>query len=579
MFDNNSNIFLFNYEVQLDTIVKAICDISFDIGTQIKEIIELKHKENGFTIEDLFQHRFLLKLSIRPDALSDQTTQDGIVIKGYTNDEFFSIIAAFFNQNLFYTSGFLERLKGSDILLINKKQSYYLSFGDKAKARLIPALKNTKILKQLISNLKSDKIQNSLQKIDMFENDIFYQNTVSSIKQIVQPLLASIHLSFVNKDMIEISEIDKDDFWVNFECYKKIGAELTDCEDYFLVSDKENNKDVGLLINETLLLYANIDLIKYIAEDKIHEYYWLLLQHTYSQKPTIGNSKNDESIEEFKSLNRDVELNQLLSFLKNNLYISDGILIKEKFLKFFNSVVLLDKLDYLDDYEFLMSSNTEEETSLGIYSNVKKGSSYNLLHWLNYKGTSKVSHFRSPIPREKEKILIHTLKPAICYYFLEKYFEDFFESILISNQYDYFANSCFLEKGLSICEVDFFVKTNNRLYYFETKTKLSKIYIDEFLKKSSKMIDKFRPMIEHGIEIKFILLGGYSDNNVKDYQYFIDENGANKELGYNFERLNLKCNPYHFTVPIPDKEGTQIICIAEPEYDKLQNLVLQICQK
>lgn len=578
MFNNNNNIFQFNYEVQLDNVINAICDISFDIGKQIEEFITVKDKKNGFTIEDLFHEAFLKDMSVRPESLIDQTN-DGVTIPGYTNDQFFSLIADYYNQNLFYMQTFLDGLDGSDILLINKKQSNLFGFGDKSNNRLTPALKHAKILKQLILQIKSDKIQGSLQKIDMFENDFLYRHAVSSSIQNFQPLLPSIPKSFLNDDLIDIFPIDKDDFWINFKCYKKIGIEINDSEDYFLVSDKKNNKELGLLINDTLLLYYNSELIKYINKDDVFEYYWMVFQNTYSHKLPNLISKVDESVEEFKLLNKDIELNQLLSYLKNNYYLNEAEagLIGEKYSKFFNSVVFFDKLKFLEEYQFLMSSNIDEETALGIYSNEKKESSYNLLHWLSHKGASKVDHFRNSNPTERDKKLIYTLKPAICYYFLEKYFEDFFKSILINNDYVFFSNRSFIEKDRVLCEIDFFVKTQRKFYFFETKTKLSKFYIDEFLKKSSLMIDKFKPVFDCDIEIEFILLGGYSDNNVKEYQYFIDV--SSKEESYNTVRENLNCYPYYFNVPIPDKKGKHIICIAEPQYDKLQELVRKICPK
>ena len=92
------------------------------------------------------------------------------------------------------------------------------------------------------------------------------------------------------------------------------------------------------------------------------------------------------------------------------------------------------------------------------------------------------------------------------------------------------------------------------------------------------MLKKFAPMTEHGIEVEFILIGGYSDATVADYQYFIESSTWNED-GYNIERAELNGKPYCFTVPIPDKQGKQITCIAEPQYENLQSLVLQLCQK
>jgi hypothetical protein len=254
--------------------------------------------------------------------------------------------------------------------------------------------------------------------------------------------------------------------------------------------------------------------------------------------------------------------------------------IKEKFKVFFNEVMLLDKLKHLDEYEFLLSSN-DQNTALGIYSTEKKGTSYNLLHWINHNGADKVAHFNgNKTSNKKDKLLISTLKPEVCYYFLEKYFEDLLEDIFKSNTYKYLSNINLNKKSISFsCEIDFLVYANNKFYYIEAKTKLSKLYIEGFLKKASAMMDKFNSILLKGVEIEFVLLGGYSDNNVKDFQYFIDSFEGQNDEGYNVNREELYSMPYHFKVPIPDIKGKEIICIAEPEYEELEKLVVKICPK
>lgn len=577
MFDNKSNIINYTYRVQLEGIIKAICDISFDIGTQIQAIIDVKEAVNGFTIEDLFVDTFIKDINIRPESLSDQKPKDGEIIPGLTADQFFSRIADHYNKELFYLDEFLDGLKGSSILFVNKKENSFIGSNDTAKDRLIPALKGAKILKTLISKLKSEKIEGSLQKIDMFENDFFYRSTIQSSKQESQPLLANIHMSLISGATIKAEIVDRYDFWINFELYHTSrGIDLSAVEEYSLVTDIENDVEIGLLVGEYLLPYPNIDLVKYIADDKKLDYFWLLLENTYSIKPAPELNR-DAVINEFIGFNKDIDLNQLLSYLKNNFYIGDKKLIKDKFEKFFNEVVIVENLDFLSEYQFLLSPEMAQETTLGIYSTEKKGDSYNLLHWINHKTSSKLDHFRKTVPTEKAKKIIYTLKPAICYYFLLKYFEDVLESILEQNKYTFLANHKFFDKGAET-EIDFLVNTGQKLYYIETKTKLTKFYIDAFLKKSSSMINKFAPMLGHGIEVEFILIGGYSDATVADYQYFIETSGKHDD-GYNIERAELNGKPYYFTIPIPDKQGKHITCIAEPQYENLQSLLLQLCQK
>jgi len=577
MFDNKSNITHYTYRIQLEGIIKAICDISFDIGTQIQDIINIKDKAKGFSIEDLFLDNFLKDINIRPESLSDQTSESGEVIPGLTADQFFSRIADHFNTELFYLDEFLDGLTGSSILYVNKKENYFIGANDSAKDRLIPALKSAKILKTLISQLKSEKIQGGLQKIDMFENDFFYKSTIQASKQESQTLISNIHLSFINGDTVKVEMVDRYDFWINFKLYQKLmGFDFSIIDDYALVTDIESDLEIGILVGDYLLPFPHIDLIKYIAYEKKLAYFWLLLENSYSIKPAQELIK-DVVIKDFIALNKDIELNQLLSYLQNNFYISDKALIKQKFEKFFNEVVIIEDLDFLNEYQFLLSPEMAQETTLGIYSTEKKGESYNLLHWINHKTGGKLDHFRKTVPTVKDKKIIYTLKPAICYYFLLKYFEDVMESILDGNKYTFLANHKFFDKGAET-EIDFFVNTGKKLYYIETKTKLTKFYIDTFLKKSSSMLNKFAPMISHGIEVEFILIGGYSDETVADYQYFIETSDKQKD-GYNIKRPGLNGKPYYFSIPIPDKQGKQITCIAEPQYENLQSLVLQLCQK
>ncbi|MHB1179166.1 MAG: hypothetical protein ACYCZO_12640, partial [Daejeonella sp.] len=258
MCDNTGNIFLSNYEVQLDDIVGAVCDISFDIGKQLEEVIEVHDKEKGFAIIDLFKEEFLQQISnIRTESLADQTTAES-TIPGYTNQEFFSYIADHYNKTLFYDEEFLEAVKGSDILLVDKEATTFLGVGDKAKDRLIPALKSAKILKKLIANLKSEKIQRSLQKIDTFENDIFYRNTIKTTKLEGQPLLPFLKISFLNETLVEYGKVDNGNYWVNEAAYQARGIDLTGDVEYSILTDGKNGKTIGLVIKDNLLPYANV---------------------------------------------------------------------------------------------------------------------------------------------------------------------------------------------------------------------------------------------------------------------------------------------------------------------------------
>lgn len=576
MFDNNTGIFHYNYQLELETIINAICNISFDIGNQMDNIDidvanEIEYAKELFE-EDLFKF-----LSIRKSDLEEK--DESVYI--YTKEAFFSEISNYYNKSIFFNPVVTDYLKGSDIFLINKTDAFFYTLDEKsAKARIISAIKNGKILNDIIDKIKNVKVKNSLNKINLFEHSAFYGNTIKTFKQEGQPTIPFINFASIDSEKINIELEDFDKYWINEDIYKtKYGINLSLDAERYLVTDKANSDVLGLLIGEYLIPYSNVDLVEYILETSLVEYFWLLLQSTYSVYTNKAQNTGG-LVQDFKNQNKNKELNQLLSYLKNNLYLDSRTEIAETFEGFFNKVALIEKLDYLEEYEFLIPQSTEEEIALGIYSKEKKGTSYNLLHWLNHKKERNVSHFRGNIPTKKDKLPISTLKPEICFYFLEKYFEDLLDDIFKANEYKYLSNIKLSRKSTAFdCEIDFFVYAKNKFYYIEAKTKLSKSYIEGFLKKASDMMDKFNPMLLKGINVEFILLGGYSDENVKDFQYFIDSGeGINKE-GYNVKRENLNSIPYNFTVPIPDKKGKEIICIAEPEYDKLTKLILEICPK
>ncbi|MBO9674843.1 MAG: hypothetical protein J7577_15455 [Sphingobacteriaceae bacterium] len=560
----------------MDTIVKAVCEISVDIGKQLQDLLDINDKEGGFDISDLFTEEFLLEMSIRREEILDRVDSDGNSIEGIGPSGLISKIASYFNSAIFLFPEFNPLLEGSEILIMSKEESKLICIGDKPKDRLQSAIKKLKILKILISNLKHEKIKMSLEKLEIFETELFYKGVVTTNKLEGQPIIPVIDVEFLDHQTFQPTIVDRELYWINIAKLKNFNPAFSDSEELKMLIDSDGDLQIGLLVGNHILPYPDIDLSKYILPDKLSDYYFLLFENTYSKGKTIPLAKS-ELVQKFINSAKDDELNKLLSYLKNNFYI-EGIEIPEKFSEFFNTVVTLDNLDHIEDFQFLLSSNYTEETALGVYTSRKNDTSYNLLHWVNHHGEKTIQHYRKEIPETKAKKQVSTLKPAICYYFLEKYFEDILENILKDKGYKYISNLVLYENKSKNVEIDAFVQVENKFYYIEAKTKLTKFYIEEFLKRSSEMIKKFDPMLLQKIEIEFILLGSFSDSTVKDYQYFINESPFKKD-GYNIPRNGINCIPYHFSVPIPDLEGRKITCIAEPEFEKLQNLVLQICPK
>lgn len=577
MFDNYTNISLFNYEIHLETIVKAVCEISFDIGVQLDGLVELRNRDAGFTILDLFNDPFLKEMSIRPEEVLDRYDEKGELIKGMGKDGLIGKIAAYFNEEITKLPKFEESLSATtDVVFLNRLSTKFMGYGDKGKERLIMAIKKTKILEILVSKLNSEKIQKSLGNLAFFENEIFYKGVISEQKFVGQPEVTIVPASILKIEELHALPVDEKDIWINAKFYKRYPF-FSMSNEISIISDS-NGIEMGIIVGTCFIPYVNIHLAPFIKPEFLKSYYFDLLINTYSKKKRGIDVKLDDLVKDFKTQVSNSKLSFLLSHLKNNFYLDGTVAIDSEFSHFFNSVVSVEQLEHLKEYHFLLSPSIQDETVLGVYTNVKKDKDYNLIHWLNHDGESKVNHYRSVSPKNMSKRFVSTLKPSICYYFLSKYFEDFVEIILDENEYSYASNHHFTIDKEEFTEVDFLIETSKKITYVESKTKISKFYIDGYLKRASQLIDKFKKLYDDGIEIQFVLIGSFSDKTVSEYQYFIDTSG-NKDRGYNVKREGLNSIPYLFDVPIPDKGGKTITIIAEPEFEKLKQIILEICPK
>lgn len=578
VFDNYTNISLFNYEIHLETIVKAVCEISLDIGIQLEGLVELRNQEAGFTILDLFSDAFLLEMSIRPEEILDRYNEKGELINGMGKDGLIGKIAAYFNEQITRLPKFEESLSATtDVLILNRLSTKFMGFGDKGKERLITAIKKTKILEILVLKLNNEKIQKSLGNLAFFENEIFYKGVISEQKFVGHPEGIIIPASILKIEELHSLPVDEKDIWINVKFYQRYST-FAMSNEISIISDS-NGIEIGILVGTSFIPYVNVHLAPFIKPEFLQSYYFNFLTNTVSKKKRGIEAKLDDLVKDFKAQARNSKLSLLLSHLKNNFYLDGTVTIDSEFSHFFNSVMSIEQLEHLKEYHFLLSPSIQAETALGVYTSIKKDKDYNLIHWLNHDGESKVNHYRSVSSvKNSRKKFVSTLKPSICYYFLSKYFEDFVEIILQENGYTYVSNHHFTIDKEEFTEVDFLIETPSKITYVEAKTKISKFYIDGYLKRASQLIDKFKTLYDDGIEIQFLLIGSFSDKTISDYQYFIDASG-NKTKGYNITREGLNCIPYLFDVPIPDKEGKTITVIAEPEFEKLQQIILEVCPK
>ncbi|THV56431.1 nuclease-related domain-containing protein [Chryseobacterium candidae] len=560
---NKTPIKEINFRIVLDSVVFAICNLAFDIG---KQIYDIDPDQEKIFLKELFKEDFYTEIGLRDSEL-DQ----------YNEKDIFTEIANHYNSQVLKEENILNEFIESDVLLINKIETFVYSVNDEKnfKTRFIRAVKKFGLLEDIIGNLNDEKIRNSLSKINLFESDTFYKDIIETVDSTIKPQLPFLDIDLLDETKYTKDSIDDKDIWINNSCYSSvflINEDLINSEDVYLVSDNESNATIGILLQKTLIPYTKIDITDYISNEKMLDFFWQMFLYNYSTKTKISPiSASGKELTEFKHKINDGELNKLLSFLKYNLYIKDEKIIPQEFLIFFEKVTLISQLKYIENFEFLVSESKENHTALGIYAKEKIGREYNLIHWLNNNGEDNLSHFRNSQGNRKRKNNIHTLKPEISYYFIENYFEDFFDRILRENDYEFMRN-IELESIDFKCEIDFLIKTKNTLYIVETKTKLTKYYIESHIKKISKIINLLKNLTNKKIEIKFLMVSAYSEESVQDFKYFINEHKI-----YNKKRDGLSSIPYLFDVPIPDKENEILQCISEPEFDKLKSLILEVC--
>lgn len=592
MFDNHTGIFCFKYKVKLDNIINTVLNIAFDILLQLEnkttsnKDIELAvelfddnlYKDLGIIKEDL-----LLKEKENENEDGDKNEGEDEIIYVYSKNDLFGQISTYYNDQLFNDVDILNFLEGSDIAFLQKEEKILYSFdktGSEVIKRVKNAINNKNIINALIGYLKDLRIKSALNNIHKLNSPFLYGDVLELDKQSGVINHKYLSFDFLDTSKFELDKVDTDDIWLNRKTYKQkfkiVLPNLNDEQDYFVLKDKDH--EIGIKINDIVLPFINANIIKYVKEDKRNFYYWSLIKDSFT---TSENRKTNSStlINDFISDSRRSDFAQLLSNLKKNLYIPADIEIFDSYKKYFRNYTYTEKLKFLEEYELYFPEHIDE-TGLCVYTNQKKEDEYNLLHWIEPKNPKQFSHYRKSIPEKIKRNLVSILKPEIAFYVLEKYFEDTVENILKEHDSSYIPNAVFTINNEKKWEVDFIIysHTKNKIYFIEAKTKLNKEYIYSYIRKSSELEASLKN--ELGIldteilNVEYVILAGFSDENVDAYQHFIES----KE-DYNNKRDGFFTLPYHFSIPISTIKDKNLTCIAEPEYDKLKKIITETCPK
>lgn len=358
--------------------------------------------------------------------------------------------------------------------------------------------------------------------------------------------------------------LDKSDVWLNGSILKKsFGVELSKEEEYFAISDP------SLPLGENIIaiqvggnIFPMVSGFEKYVDSKI-DYYWTNLKNGvyHKEDSKVQNTPTSKSqkglVAEFRKAVLDEKLLAKLSYLTNNLYLPEDTHALDEYPQFFELVALAKKLKYLENYEFLVQKKNDSVllTTYQVNKDVNM-TAYNLLHMLVARG-DKAEDWSGPFVFNKLKMeSVYVFKPEVAFYFLNRFYEDYFQSALEYLDIDCAFNQKVLYEGNSN-EIDVLVKGDEKIYFVELKTTLSVNHILSFREKCRKWMNACPEIREY---MHFVIAGCYGSDELMICAKSPEECEV---------RDDMKTKIYNFAVEI--KEGKDLHCFTESNFDKLKD--------
>lgn len=580
MFDNNNKIFAYKIALKLDPYLVALFNLCFDVYIKL-ENINADQNEIEYAVS-LFSDDFYEMLGINKDEYLDK---DGGGNYFYTKDQFFNSISSLLNLYFLKNDIFTNKLKEKEHLFYFKDTfTIYTTLGnnfdsDKGIKEIFNNLNNKfksiNVIAEILNHLQNQNLKDSIQSISKifdFNKNGQYIKILNS--EFFKPDLLSIAEAQIDFNLLNNELFDFENVWINYEndLCKNLNFNIQD-DEYYLLSDCESNKVVGLKVNDRVLLKYNVDSKKYIKKENSNLYLWQLLKENYLRKRKQTLLYDSELILSFKEKSKEGDLNKLLCNLKHNLYIDRIVPIKADYQCFFEEFIVLKNLNDLSNFNFFLPDENVEKELLGIYTEQKIGKKYNLLHYLKHKDERYTEGFVNSEPQKKEKLKVHILKAELSFYLVEKYYEDLIEDLLKELNLDFVSNVELCINGIPKAEFDFVIFKDNKFFFLEAKTTLTKDNIYDTSKKYNNNIEYLKQITNTNLQdFTFILLGFLSDQNIDNYRHFFTDQT------YNTPREEFAVTPYKFKVPFFGHQGLAMECIAEPELLKLKEFIKETCQ-
>lgn len=573
MFDNNNKIFAYKINLKLDPYLVALFNLCYDISIKLNNITANQDYVKYAVL--LFSDLFYKKLGINKEEYLEQNENKEYL---YTKEQFFNTVATRLNSHYLRSEAFTSKLETEDFLYYFKDQFLvYSIIATKRGVRnnLNDKFKTIDIIGDIINDINDDRLKESIKSISTIyklNQNGKYIEIISS--ENLKPQLLNLKSDLLNLDLLNVVDVDFENIWINYA--NKLNKILNfdqDKDEYYIVKSNDNNV-IGLKVNDHILLKYEVDFKKYIKKEYLNLYLWQLLKGNYLKKCPQTLSYDSQLIQDFKEKSLEGDFNKLLCNLKHNLYIDSTVPIQSDYECFFEEFIILDKLDNLSNFNFFLPDENTEKDFLGIYTKQKIDKKYNLLHYWKHKDNEHTESFVNSQPTKNKKTKVHILKAELSFYLIEKYYEDLIEDLLKELNVDFISNVELCIEGETKAEFDFIIFRDNKFYFIEAKTTLSKDNIYETSKKYNDNINYLKQITAdtHLQDFSFILSGLLSTDNIDNYRHFFTDDTYNKK------REGFAITPYKFNVPFFSHKGLELKCIAEPEILKLKEYIKNICQ-
>lgn len=289
------------------------------------------------------------------------------------------------------------------------------------------------------------------------------------------------------------------------------------------------------------------------------------------QKPIKAMMTGDEK--EFVTAAASEELTNTLSFLVDNLYLSDDAPeVSEVYKKFFHPLKKVEDLKHLVDYRIYVPDHDQEGTVLGVYKINKLAgeSDYNLRHMLYAQQVGDKQVIKDYNDEQRNVTTVQVLKPQYASFFMMDYYEFFVEEVLKALKEqgvikEFLRNHRFCYKGEGgnkQIEVDALVFNGQKIFLLELKTTMHIEFLNTYPQRYATLLDNEKtPDI-----YEFYLISSFAEDNIAILK-------PDPKDGYNVRREGLKSIPYKFEVAIPKKEDAskkELHCLSESSFERLK---------